>query len=161
MIRQAIRRLEKKEEEIREVKKEGEKKTAAEMVPPQFHIYLDRFEKKSSERFPTSKSWDHAINLMDDFVPKKQKLYPLSPTETEEVGSFIDKQLQKGYIRPSKSLMTSLVFFIPKKDLKKWMCQDYRYLNLKMIKNNYPLPLIPELIDKIGPSKVFTKLDLR
>ena len=99
LIRQAIRRLEmKEEEEIREVKKEKEKKTAAEMVSLQFHVYLDRFKKKSSERFPTSKPWDHAIDLTDDSIPKKQKLYPLSPTETEEVGSFIDEQLQKGYI---------------------------------------------------------------
>ena len=80
-------------EEVREVKKDEEKKTAAEMVPPQFHVYLDRFKKKFSERFSTSKPWDQAINLTDDFVPKKQKLYPLSPTETEEVGSFIDEQL--------------------------------------------------------------------
>jgi len=41
------------------------------------------------------------------------------------------------------------------------MVQDYRYLNKGTIKNNYPLPLIPELIDRIGNVKVFTKLDLR
>src|ERR1700724_602843 len=57
--------------------------------------------------------------------------------------------------------MTTPIFFVPKKDGKKRMCQDYRYLNSKTIKNNYPLPLIPELIDKIGKAKVFTKMDLR
>ena len=41
------------------------------------------------------------------------------------------------------------------------MVQDYCYLNKGTIKNNYPLPLIPELIDCIGNAKVFTKLDLR
>jgi len=41
------------------------------------------------------------------------------------------------------------------------MVQDYRYLNKGTIKNNYPLPLIPELIDRIRNAKVFTKLDLR
>jgi len=40
------------------------------------------------------------------------------------------------------------------------MVQDYRYLNKGTIKNNYPLPLIPELIDYIVDAKVFTKLDL-
>ena len=30
-----------------------------------------------------------------------------------------------------------------------------------MIKNNYPLPLISDLIDKIGKKKVFMKIDLR
>jgi len=30
-----------------------------------------------------------------------------------------------------------------------------------MVKNNYPLPLITELIDNIEGKKVFTKMDLR
>jgi len=53
------------------------------------------------------------------------------------------------------------VFFVPKKDEKKRMVQDYRYLNSWMIKNNYPLSLISNLIDNIGKKKVFTKMDLR
>jgi len=85
----------------------------------------------------------------------------MSLTEQQEVRDFIDDQLKKGYIRPTKSPQTSLVFFISKKDGKKWIVQDYRYLNKGMIKNNYLLPLIPELIDCIGNAKVFTKLDLQ
>jgi len=56
---------------------------------------------------------------------------------------------------------TSLVFFVLKKDGRKRMVQDYRYLNSWMIKNNYSLPLILDLIDSIGKKKVFTKMDLR
>ena len=41
------------------------------------------------------------------------------------------------------------------------MVQDYRYLNSKTLKNNYLLPLIQELIDKIGDAKMFTKMDLQ
>ena len=41
------------------------------------------------------------------------------------------------------------------------MVQDYRHLNEGTIKNNYPLPLILELIDRIGDAKLFTKMDLR
>ena len=55
----------------------------------------------------------------------------------------------------------SSVFFVLKKDGKKRMVQDYRYLNSWTIKNNYPLPLISDLIDSIGKKKVFTKIDLR
>ena len=69
-------------------------------------------------------------------------------------------QLRKGYIRPLKSPQTSLVFFVPKKDGKKRMVQDYRYLNSWTVKNNYPLPLISDLIDSIGKKKMFTKMDL-
>jgi hypothetical protein len=40
------------------------------------------------------------------------------------------------------------------------MVQDYRYLNEHMVKNNYPLPLISQLVDKLKGSKWFTKIDL-
>ena len=69
-------------------------------------------------------------------------------------------QLRKEYIRPLKSPQISLVFFVPKKDGKKRMVQDHWYLNSWMIKNNYLLPLISDLIDSIGKKKVFTKMDL-
>jgi len=94
-------------------------------------------------------------------VPKKGKIYLLSRVEREEVQEFVKDQLRKGYIRPLKSPQTLLVFFVPKKDGKKRMVQDYRYLNSWTIKNNYPLPLISDLIDSIGKKKMFTKMDLR
>jgi len=53
------------------------------------------------------------------------------------------------------------VFFIGKKDGKKCMVQDYRYLHEWTIKNNYPLPLILDVLENIGTKKVFTKMDLR
>jgi len=48
-----------------------------------------------------------------------------------------------------------------KKDGKKRMVQDYRYLNEWTIKDNYPLPLILDMLENIGMKKVFTKMDLR
>ena len=74
---------------------------------------------------------------------------------------FLDDQLKKGYICPSKSPQMSPVFFIPKKDGKKWMVQDYQYLNEHMVNNNYPLPLIAQLVDKLQGVKLFMKMDLR
>ena len=41
------------------------------------------------------------------------------------------------------------------------MVQDYRDLNEFTIKNNYPLLLIGQLVDKLQGSKLFTKMDLR
>jgi len=93
-------------------------------------------------------------------VPKKGKIYPLSRVEREKVQEFVKDQLRKGYIRPLKLLQMSPVFFVPKKDGKKRMVQDYRYLNSWTVKNNYPLPLILDLIDNIGKKKIFTKIDL-
>ena len=41
------------------------------------------------------------------------------------------------------------------------MVQDYCYLNEYTVKNNYPLPLITQLVDKLQGAKLFTKMDLR
>jgi len=53
------------------------------------------------------------------------------------------------------------VFFVGKKDVKKRIVQDYRYLNEWTIKNSYPLPLISDTVENIGTKRVFTKLDLQ
>ena len=101
--------------QIWSVEKKPEK-TTAELVPPQYHVYLDVFEKKASECMPLHKPWDHAINLVPDFKPIKFRIYPCFPLEQEEIDAFINDQLAKGYIHPSTSDQTSGVFFISKKD---------------------------------------------
>jgi len=47
----------------------------------------------------------------------------------EEVYKFISEQLRKEYIRLSKSPQIALVFFVGKKNGKKRIVQDYKYLN--------------------------------
>ena len=81
-------------ERIMEEKEEEEKdlielKATEEMVPRQFHKYLKVFEKKDSERILMRKAWNHAIDLREGFVPKKDKIYPLSKVEREEVQEFV------------------------------------------------------------------------
>ena len=110
---------------------------------------------------PTRKVWDHAIDVKEGFVLRKGKVYPLSREERKEVRKFIEEQLRKGYIRSSKSPQIALVFFVGKKDGKKRMVQDYQYLNKWTVKNNYPLPLISDMLENIGTKKMFTKIDLR
>ena len=73
---------------------------------------------------PTRKIWDHAIDTKEGFVPRKGKVYLLSREEREEVRKFIQEQLRKEYIRPSKSPQTAPVFFVGKKDNKERMVQD-------------------------------------
>ena len=146
------------EEEEEAAKSEVE---AKKLVLEKFHEWIKVFGKKQSERMPTRKLWDHAIDVKEGFVPRKGKVYLLSREEREEVREFVKKQLRKCYIQPSKLPQTAPVFFVGKKDGKKRMVQDYRYLNEWTVKNNYPLPLILDVLENIGTKKLFTKMDLR
>jgi len=131
------------------------------MVPKKFLKWRKVFGKIELERMLTRKVWDHAIDLKETFKLRKERIYPLSKNEREEVQNFVEDQLRKGYIRLSKSPQTLLVFFVGKKDGSKRMVMDYRNLNNQTIKNNYLLQIITELIDNMGSKKVFTKMDLR
>ena len=131
------------------------------MVPEKFYSWIKVFGKKQSERMPTRKVWDHVIEVNEGFIPRKGKVYLLSREKREEVRKFVREQLRKKYIRPSKLPQMAPVFFVGKKNGKKWIVQDYRYLNEWTIKNNYPLPLILEVLENIGMKKIFTKMDLR
>ena len=146
----------KKEEEAAKLEAETKK-----LVLEKFHKWIKVFGKKQSEWMPTRKVWDHTIDMKKGFMPRKGKVYLLLREEREEVQEFIKEQLKKGYIRPLKLPQTALVFFVEKKDRKKRMVQDYWYLNEWTVKNNYPLPLILDIIKNIGTKKVFTKMNLR
>jgi len=110
---------------------------------------------------PTRKIWNHAIDLKKMFKPKRERIYSLSKNKRKEVQNFLEDQLRKRYIRLSKSPQTLSVFFVSKKDKSKRIVIDYYSLNKQTIKNNYPLPLITDLIDNMGDKRVFTKMDLQ
>jgi len=150
-----------KEDWEREEEMEIDHRKIETMVPERFHRWLKVFGKVELERMPVRKVWDHAIDVKENFKPSKAKVYPLSRNEREEVQKFVDEHLKKGYIRPSKSQQTSPVFFVGKKDGGKRMVMDYHKLNRQTVKNNYPLPLITELVDNMGSKCVFIKMDLQ
>jgi len=131
------------------------------MVLKKFLKWRKVFGKVESERILTRKVWDHAIDLKEMFKPKKKRIYLLSKNKKEKVQNFINNQLRKGYIIPSKSSQTLPVFFIGKKDESKRIVMDYYSLNNQTVKNNYLLPLITNLIDTMRSKKVFTKMDLQ
>ena len=89
-----------KEWEIWEEEEEAAKleEEAKKLVPEKLHRWIKVFGKKQLERMPTRKVWDHAIDIKEGFILKKEKVYPLSREEREEVREFVKEQLRKGYI---------------------------------------------------------------
>ena len=104
---------------------------------------------------------DHEIKLIEGFKPKKGSIYPLSPKEREELDEFLNENLACGKIRLSVSPQAAPVFFVAKKDGKKRLIQDYRYLNSHTVVDSYPLPDIKMLLDDLASSSYFAKFDVR
>jgi hypothetical protein len=67
--------------------------------------------------------------------------------------------MAKGWIQHSESAAGAPI--LPKPDGSLRLCVDYRGLNKVTKKNRYPLPLIPEILDRLVGAKIFTKLDLK
>jgi len=88
------------------------------MVPEEYHKYLLLFNEKKSEQFPPARTWDHKIEMKLTFEPKAFKPYKLSFAEIKKQEKFIEENLQKEYIKHSKSPMASPFFFVAKKDGK-------------------------------------------
>lgn len=89
------------------------------------------------------------------------RIFPLSERELEALKDYVDESLKKGFIRPSTSPAGAGIFFVEKKDHSLRPCVDYRELNKITVKNRYPLPLVPELFQRLRSASIFTKLDLR
>jgi hypothetical protein len=87
--------------------------TKAVEIPPEYQKHAKVFNEEASNRFPPSRSWDHAIKLKTD-TPRviNCKIYPMTPTEDEALLKFLKDMQERGYIRPSKSPYASSFFFI-------------------------------------------------
>ena len=72
---------------------EVDREKVRKMVPQRFHKWLKVFEKMESERMPVKKPWDHAINLREDFVPRKERTYLISREEKEKVRGTAEKRV--------------------------------------------------------------------
>jgi len=80
---------------------------------------------------------------------KLSKVYSLLFMKQSELDVFIAKNLYTRQIWPLKSSMATLVFFIKKKNGFLCLVQDYRNINVIIIKNKYLLLLIFELATKL------------
>ena len=69
-----------------------------EMVPKEYHEFLNVFSEEKAARFLESKEWDHKIDMKEGFEPKSFKNYNLTPKEQVELDKFLKENLEKGYI---------------------------------------------------------------
>jgi hypothetical protein len=137
-------------------------------LPPQYHQYLDVFDRKKSDQLPPLRGpqVDHRIELVDKDgkgnkpEPPWGPLYNMSREELLVLRKTLLDYLDKGFIRVSSSSAAAPVLFVKKPGGGLRFCCDYRALNMLSKKDRYPLPLIHETLERIGKARWFTKLDV-
>jgi len=138
------------------------KRKLEEMVPQEYHGYLDVFEEEEKTKLPPHRPGvDLDIKLEEGQALPVKKIYALSPDELEELWKYIKQNEERGWIRETYSDGGSSIMFVKKKDGKLRLCVDYRALNYVTKKDRYPLPLIGEALDRLRTAKYYTKLDIK
>ncbi len=109
---------------------------------------------------PPHRSYDHKIELEGDEQPPRSRLYPMSGHKLQKVKEYLEENLKKEFITPSKAPFASPILFAEKKDGSLRFCVDYRKLNALTKRDRYPIPLIDEVLARIQGSKYLTRLDI-
>ena len=93
--------------------------------------------------------------------PIKMRPYKTLIKNREVIDKDIDKMLEAGVIRRSRSPWSFPVVIVDKKDGSKRFYVDFRNLNQVTKKNSYPLPLIDDILALLVKAKYFTSVDLK
>jgi hypothetical protein len=113
------------------------------------------------EKLALNRDIDLDIELQPGKEPLYGPIYPLSPRELIALKKFLKKNLAKGFIQESKSLVSAPILFALNKDGSLRLYIDYRGLNAVTVKNRYSLPLIFKIIDRVQRAYYFSKIDLK
>ena len=110
---------------------------------------------------PFRRNHDHKIVLKEVSNPVNQRPYRYAVQQKNEIDKMIQDLLQAGTVQPSSSPYASPVVLVKKKDNTWRLCVDYRKFNEMTVKDRFPIPLIEDLMDELGGSCIYSKIDLR
>ena len=130
-------------------------------IPAEYSEFSDVFSLDSTaELREYTRINDHPINLLDNKQPPYGLTCSLGLVKLQIMKTYIKANLASGFIRLSKSPSGAPILFIRKNNGSLHLCIDYQGLNNMTIINRYLLPLIDELLNRLGCAKCFTQLDL-
>ena len=126
-----------------------------------YHKYWEVFSERASYQYPPKREEDHAIVLKEGAPDKIDcNIYCQTEEELEATRKFIEESLAKGYITDSKLPYAAALFYRKKKSGQLCPIMDYRTLNKWTVCDNYPLPLISNIIERLQGKTLFSKFDI-
>lgn len=107
----------------------------------------------------------HRIITPENQLPINIRQYRLAESQKDEINRQVKDLEQQQVIKKSTSAWNHPLILVPKKEgpdgTKRFrLCVDFRKLNLITEGNSWPLPLITDILDKLGHSKYFCTLDM-
>ena len=120
------------------------------IIPAEYTDFVNVFLKELAEILPERTDINkYAIELKESKQPPYKPIYTRGPIELEILMTYIETNLANDFIRPSKLPPVTLILFVCKPNGSLWLCVDYQGLNNLTIKNQYPLLLISESLDRL------------
>ena len=118
--------------------------------------FKDVFPDTLPKGRPPKRDIVHEIRIEEGAKPPSRPPYRLSPSEQDEMEEQVKDLLAQGFIRRNASPYGAPILFVPKKDGRWRMCIDYRALKKQTVKDQFPLPRIDSLLERLGQATVFT-----
>ena len=113
----------------------------------------------ASKLFDHTEISDYAIKLIIGQQPPFGSIHSLGLVELETLKAYIEINLANGFYRLFKLPAEAHILFDRKLDGSFQLCVNYKSFNNLTIRKWYLLPLVGELLDKLGKVRQFTQLN--
>ena len=129
-------------------------------VPQKYSDEVNKMVTSYKPEIPKEVPVTMKIVLTDETsIYVKPRRLPFS--QQNEVKIQVDEWLKDGIIKPLTSSYCSPVVITKKKDGSSRLCIDYSRINQRILKDQFPVPHIEEIIDQLEGFCVFSTLDLK
>ena len=153
--------------EKRELLTEALKSQIKELDPSTQKLYVDlillNHDVFSNDKYDIGKThvMEHNVRLSDS-APVYRKQFRIPEAHRSVLIDYLNKWVDLGVVRPSKSTYNSPIFCVPKKDGSLRPVLDFRAINDISFVDKYSQREVADCLDELGrsQSKVFSSLDL-
>ncbi|XP_068215111.1 uncharacterized protein [Palaemon carinicauda] len=123
-------------------------------------ILISKYASICSDRPGSCTKVKHDLVLEPNTNPIRQSFYRVSHRHLPILKQEVEYLLEHNLAKPSTSPWASPCILVRKANNTYRLCTDYRKLNLKTVKDSYPLPRITDIIDSVSNTKYLTQIDL-
>ncbi len=88
------------------------KESIKQKLPTKYYNSIDIFDQSKSQELPLNRFYDHKIEIKGGKKPPQSCYYPISGFKLQKIKEYLEDNLNKSFISPSRASYTSLIFFV-------------------------------------------------